>query len=101
MSACEYSSNPLCDDVNLPYYSRTPWLTTRRRTCPICKGDVVRSIGNRSSNDHGPERHDQMGHAIGSYITETRNDSLTSTMPDRKSTRLNSSHTVISYAVFC
>ncbi|KAL5343459.1 hypothetical protein BJX70DRAFT_354211 [Aspergillus crustosus] len=27
----------------------TPWLTTRRRTCPICKGDVVRSL---SQNDH-------------------------------------------------
>ncbi|KAH8692949.1 hypothetical protein BGW36DRAFT_303132 [Talaromyces proteolyticus] len=27
----------------------TPWLTTRRRTCPICKGDVVRSMAQRDS----------------------------------------------------
>ncbi|KXG48746.1 Zinc finger, RING-type [Penicillium griseofulvum] len=29
----------------------TPWLTTRRRTCPICKGDVVRSLGHSQPDD--------------------------------------------------
>lgn len=29
----------------------TPWLTTRRRTCPICKGDVVRSMAHCPGDD--------------------------------------------------
>lgn len=32
----------------------TPWLVTRRRTCPICKGDVVRSFGRARGDAAGP-----------------------------------------------
>src|SRR5688500_19582146 len=35
------------------------------------------------------------------YVNVVRNTPLTLVLADRKSTRLNSSHLVISYAVFC
>ncbi|KOS44931.1 hypothetical protein ACN38_g4157 [Penicillium nordicum] len=46
----------------------TPWLTTRRRTCPICKGDVVRSLAHCQSSD-------SRGHR------EQLNDDIHSTQP--------------------
>ncbi|TQS36644.1 hypothetical protein Golomagni_02898 [Golovinomyces magnicellulatus] len=51
----------------------TPWLTTRRRTCPICKGDVVRSLARSTryepfQDDNGDEENDlgQIVHMVNS-----------------------------------
>lgn len=33
----------------------TPWLVNRRRTCPICKGDVVRSLARAGSSEDPAE----------------------------------------------
>src|SRR5438034_11462251 len=49
-------------------------------------------VGQRPPGQHGRTRH-RPGHRHA--------DRAARTVPDRKSTRLNSSHTVISYAVFC
>ncbi|KAL6237728.1 hypothetical protein BDW75DRAFT_72071 [Aspergillus navahoensis] len=43
----------------------TPWLTTRRRTCPICKGDVVRSMS-QSHNAETRSEHVAESHRGGS-----------------------------------
>src|SRR6266516_5587316 len=48
--------------------------------------------------------HDALPISAGTTGTEPRNRAISSTQPhsgDRKSTRLNSSHRTISYAVFC
>src|SRR2546422_11351242 len=57
--------------------------------------------GGRASGPHQNPGHSQ-AHAAGTGVSERRDSSLRKgRQGDRKSTRLNSSHGYISYAVFC
>jgi hypothetical protein len=57
----------------------TPWLITRRRTCPICKGDVVRQLGrvDRPSN----VADDMTEEELQAQTTESVNDSAAASRP--------------------
>jgi hypothetical protein len=65
----------------------TPWLVTRRRTCPICKGDVVRSLSqsyrDRRLRSPSPARTSrfQDDPDLQEMVAETRNDSPSASQP--------------------
>ncbi|KAL4926800.1 PA and RING finger domain protein [Aspergillus undulatus] len=46
----------------------TPWLTTRRRTCPICKGDVVRSMSHTQQAETQPDQESDSRHSASAPV---------------------------------
>src|SRR5699024_12095001 len=68
------------------------WGTWPRAACTIC---TVKSSGRMSFSEPLNAR------PIGERAVETITASVMECLSDRKSTRLNSSHVSISYAVFC
>src|SRR5256885_12319710 len=83
----------------------------RSARADLPKREVRRAVGRREA-DRGSRRFAELGEAgagadqrrgvgIVSHLRDADATALICTGTDRKSTRLNSSHLVISYAVFC
>src|SRR5690349_23876500 len=86
--------------INIPrpptptLFPYTTLFRSRGQSCLVCKED----LGNRR-NGVGDSRY--QGQQIPELAAICLSQRFANSRPDRKSTRLNSSHVEISYAVFC
>ncbi|KAL2425984.1 hypothetical protein ABEF95_008553 [Exophiala dermatitidis] len=61
----------------------TPWLVNRRRTCPICKGDVVRSLAhaNTERSDEGGSGDELTSDDVQDRVAQTANEEPSAAIP--------------------
>ncbi|KAG9771230.1 hypothetical protein KCU88_g6406, partial [Aureobasidium melanogenum] len=61
----------------------TPWLVNRRRTCPICKGDVVRSLAhaNTERSDEGESGDELTSDDVQDRVAQTANEEPSAAIP--------------------
>src|SRR2546426_6454973 len=83
-------------DITPARQTRTPRPCVPARGCPAGLANSGREVSGEGRRCPGAGRADRSGRTLSKY--ERR---ATGADTDRKSTRLNSSHLVISYAVFC
>lgn len=85
-SACKLFHFTIGNQYRADQTFSTPWLTTRRRTCPICKNDVVRSMARSSQTTEGsssasPYHPNSESNDVQVVAAETSNDSPSAAIP--------------------
>lgn len=77
--ACKYMIRK--DDALTLTFDSTPWLVTRRRTCPICKGDVVRSMAHADQQNDQRQEGELRSDDVQARAAETINNSPSAAIP--------------------
>src|SRR5690606_41157896 len=106
MTGC-FTTRPISSRPRIRRPSSGAWITGRRRSRPEPSAIKAASSCEGAAFSFPPVKQDkapQPGTSLAAHALPLHlrmEDSMTAADKDRKSTRLNSSHVKISYAVFC